>query len=140
MTTEIHTATVKFAAQREPLQTTNGPRINCVFTLESGEEVKVWGDPDDIIGFLSKGEKVSLVKTKNSWKVASQVGPATGPAGQPMQPTTEPRSEDVRQLLLIYLEIQACLPQIKSEDIREMAIALYRVRVAQAARLTSTPN
>jgi hypothetical protein len=64
---------VKFTAG-EPRQTSYGMRINCVITLPSGEEVKLWGDPGDpMLTSLTKGQQVQLAQNaKGNWQLVQQ--------------------------------------------------------------------
>jgi hypothetical protein len=47
-TLNIIQGVVKYAAG-PARETKNGPRINVVITLPSGEDIKLWGDPGDAV-------------------------------------------------------------------------------------------
>jgi hypothetical protein len=75
-TIQLLKATVKYAAL-DPKDFGKGPRINVVCTLPSGEEAKLWGNPDDAIAQLKKGEQISLIYDGKNYKLASENLPAT---------------------------------------------------------------
>jgi hypothetical protein len=57
-TLNIIQGVVKYAAG-PARETKNGPRINVVITLPSGEDIKLWGDPGDaVLTPLRKGNLV----------------------------------------------------------------------------------
>jgi hypothetical protein len=61
-TLNIIQGVVKYAAG-PARETKNGPRINVVITLPSGEDIKLWGDPGDaVLTPLRKGNPVQLIE------------------------------------------------------------------------------
>lgn len=103
---QIATATVKFEA-REPKETQYGPRVNAVLTLDSGEEIKVWGNPGDPVQFLRKGERVQVVKGKKGWDLGettadtAKAPTANNPKG------FETPAEDARKSMVSYIDFSA---------------------------------
>ncbi|MEO1149008.1 MAG: hypothetical protein AAFY26_25905 [Cyanobacteria bacterium J06638_22] len=68
-TATITTATVKYAASN-PKDYGNGPRINVLTTLASGEEVKLWGNAgDQALLALRKKQSVQLLFDGKGYKL-----------------------------------------------------------------------
>jgi hypothetical protein len=78
---------VKFPASKI-FQTDYGERTNAVIVLENGEQVKLWGNPEDYnLISLEKGQTVQLAKNqKGNWQLATSATPAT--PTQRQQPKT----------------------------------------------------
>ncbi|MGI8935948.1 MAG: hypothetical protein ACR2FS_17920 [Phormidesmis sp.] len=72
-TLQLLQAAVKFAAC-PPKDFGNGPRINVVCTA-GDEEIKLWGNPEDPLAALKKGDSVSLIYDGKSYKLASTAPP-----------------------------------------------------------------
>lgn len=73
-------ATVKFAPG-EPRDTKNGPKINALVVLPSGEEVRIWGNPgEQPIASWTKGQQVLLEQKGQYWNIAK------GQPSAPVQP------------------------------------------------------
>lgn len=77
-TIQLLKATVKYPAL-DPKDFGKGPRINVVCTLPSGEEAKLWGNPDDAIAQLKKGDQITLIFDGKSYKLASENPPQAMP-------------------------------------------------------------
>ena len=142
---QLHTGTVKFGAGKT-FQTQYGERVNCVITLASGEEAKLWGNPDDAaLLALKKGQQVQLMKDQKGYKLISEATPETpqaspqassGSNGKRLPPTW---TDDERRAIAAKTEQQAkflryCHDQIKhqfdgtglsEESLRTLTITLY---------------
>lgn len=70
MAITLLTAKVKYPAQKV-IETKHGNRINAVVELESGEDIKVWGNPGSAIAHLKKGQSVQLVYDGKSHKLVT---------------------------------------------------------------------
>ncbi|MGR3279941.1 hypothetical protein ACSYAD_33335, partial [Acaryochloris marina NIES-2412] len=75
--TQILTARVKFPAKEWDTQ--HGPRLNAKITLPDGEDIKIWGNPDDAaLKALRKGQPVQVAKDgKGKYSLVEQA-PAPG--------------------------------------------------------------
>lgn len=158
MPVTLYAARVKYGPQPKPMETQYGPRINVVATLEqTGEDIKLWGNPDSAIAHLKKGETVSLAKTdKGNWEIASfpnepKPAPSDAPPPgyqpqqnktvasqameQPPRNVTEPGGcdEDVKQWVWLYLQLKTQLPEASEVTWRSGASTLYiaRQKIAQ---------
>lgn len=79
MSVALITATVKYAAK--PCTTQYGDRINAVITLPNGEEVKLWGKPEDrSIADLKRGQSVQLIQDAKGYKILEAAAPTPVPA------------------------------------------------------------
>jgi hypothetical protein len=145
----LYAGKVKFAAGQTPLQTQYGPRINAVVTLEqTGEDIKLWGNPGSAIAHLRKGETISVAQNeKGQWQLASlpaapaqpQAAPNDPPTAttQPQTapsnaPTTQPQTtldEDVRQWIRLYTQVKENLPEAGETTWRSAASTLFINRV-----------
>jgi hypothetical protein len=68
----ITTATVKYPA-REPKDWGYGLKINAIVTATNGEEIKLWGKPEDTaIASLKKGQSVQLIHDGKSYKLIQE--------------------------------------------------------------------
>jgi hypothetical protein len=134
---------VKFTAG-EPRQTSYGMRINCVITLPSGEEVKLWGDPGDpMLTSLTKGQQVQLAQNaKGNWQLVQQQQDESVPAnGQNAVQIVQNQlwSDDEKRAIAAKVSENAklmkyCLAQTRehcgeyletSEDLRAIATTLF---------------
>ena len=86
--TIIHPATVKYEA-REPKQTSRGPRINVKVTLDNGQEVQVWGNPESPIAEWKRGQRVNI-KQKGEYFDPAPGTPDSGNAQSAPQATQKP--------------------------------------------------
>ncbi|QFZ93237.2 hypothetical protein [Synechococcus elongatus] len=69
-----------------------GPRVNALVELNTGEEVRVYGNEGDpILLSLRKGQRVQLVKVKNSWTIAEPFAQSL-PVGEAAQAAPAPHS------------------------------------------------
>ena len=79
-------ATVKFAPG-EPRDTKNGPKINALVVLQSGEEVRIWGNPgEQPLASWTKGQQVLLEQKGQYWNIAKGQ-PSTPATAQPAAPS-----------------------------------------------------
>lgn len=81
----LSTGTVRYPA-REPREYEHGPRINAVVTLSTGEDVKLWGDPDSEIATLRKSQPVQVCHDGKTWKLVNTSSPPSS-ASIPTEPT-----------------------------------------------------
>ncbi len=92
-------AKVKYAANN-PKDFGNGPRINVVATpVNGGDEIKLWGDPDDALANLQKGQEIEILQEQRGDKTIHRLlqhaedivnqGPTTHQNGNGNQPTPE---------------------------------------------------
>lgn len=73
-------ATVKFAPG-EPKETKNGPRINALVTLPSGEEIRIWAKPgEQPVASWQRGQTVLLEQNGQYWNPAKNAPAPTQPA------------------------------------------------------------
>jgi hypothetical protein len=95
---------VKYAAST-PKDFGHGERINIVITpLTGGEDIKVWGNPDDEIATLTKGQQVTLLFDGKSHKLVADNQPA-----QVKQPVAAELSADQKRAIALYVNEQADL-------------------------------
>lgn len=64
----IQTGTVKFPVAKI-FETQYGLRQNAVITLDNGDEVKIWKEPNSQISTWKKGDKVQVIRTDKGWSV-----------------------------------------------------------------------
>jgi hypothetical protein len=119
-------------------------RINCVITLPSGEEVKLWGDPGDpMLTSLTKGQQVQLAQNaKGNWQLVQQQQDESVPAnGQNAVQIVQNQlwSDDEKRAIAAKVSENAklmkyCLAQTRehggeyletSEDLRAIATTLF---------------
>ncbi|WP_019499158.1 hypothetical protein [Pseudanabaena sp. PCC 6802] len=63
---------VKYTAST-PKDYGHGERINVVVTpIDGGDDIKVWGKPDDAIASLTKGQQVTLLYDGKSYKLVAE--------------------------------------------------------------------
>jgi hypothetical protein len=67
-TATVIQATVKYPS-REPKDYGYGLKVNVVLTASNGEEIKLWGKPDEAIATLKKGQSVQLVHDGKKYKL-----------------------------------------------------------------------
>ncbi len=67
MTPTLIKAKVKYTAGN-PRDYGNGPRINVVAVATNGEEIKLWGSPDDAIARLQKGQQIEILQEQKGDK------------------------------------------------------------------------
>lgn len=137
----LYAGKVKFAAGQTPLQTQYGPRINAVITLEqTGEDIKLWGNPGSAIAHLKKGETISVAQNeKGQWQLASlpaapaepQAAPGDAPTATTQQQTRQQQTtdEDVRQWVRLYTQVKENLPEAGETTWRSAASTLFISRV-----------
>lgn len=89
-TLQLLQAAVKYAAS-PPKDFGSGPRINVVCSLPSGEDAKIWGNPDDPLSALRRGEKVTLIYDGRNYKLASSDAP------EPSREAAEPAIAEASQ-------------------------------------------
>jgi hypothetical protein len=104
-TTSLVQGKVKYAPGK-PKQTQYGERINAVITLADGQEVKLWGNPDDAITQLRKGESVTLSHDGKSYKFVGKSLQATENPTEP-SPNAERWSDDHRSHIFKELQRRA---------------------------------
>lgn len=93
-TATLITATVKYAAST-PKDFGHGDRINVVLTPTSGEDIKVWGKPNDSIAQLRRGQSVQVLWDGKSHKLVETDQPAPAvPQAQPQSPETAEEAFD----------------------------------------------
>lgn len=82
-------ATVKFAPG-EPKETKNGPRINALVTLPSGEEVRIWAKPSEQpVASWQRGQNVLLEQNGRYWNPVKNAPAQSQPATSVNQATRE---------------------------------------------------
>ncbi len=114
-------AKVKYAANN-PKDFGNGPRINVVATATNGEEIKLWGSPDDAIANLRKGQEIEILQEQKGNKAIHRLlqhaedmqqpvttQPQNGNQPQDSQFTNKPLSADQKKVVAAYIEGQADL-------------------------------
>lgn len=127
-TIAIVNGVVKWEA-RSPLETKYGPRINVVVTLDSGEEIKLWGNPDDpILTHLVKGQRLTLLQDDKGYKIAdmatlSNPTPAPPPPVPPPAPPTF--DGDVEAIAHIFEQLRARLPQADAQTWRSLTATIF---------------
>jgi len=67
-TATVIQAIVKYPA-REPKDYGYGLKVNVVLTASNGEEIKLWGKPDEAIVTLKKGQSVQLIHDGKKYKL-----------------------------------------------------------------------
>ncbi|WP_334191171.1 hypothetical protein DOP62_13975 (plasmid) [Synechococcus elongatus PCC 11801] len=91
----LASGTVKFLP-REPRDYGYGPRISALIVSDTGEEVRVYGnDGDPVLLNLQKGQRVQMVKVKNTWTIAEalpQTEASHTPAAEEAQAAPAPSS------------------------------------------------
>ena len=84
----LASGTVKFLP-REPCDYGYGPRISALIVSDTGEEVRVYGNEGDpVLLNLHKGQRVQMVKVKNTWTIAEAL-PQSNTEGQQASPAAE---------------------------------------------------
>jgi hypothetical protein len=109
------TGKVKYGCGK-PKDFGHGDRVNSVVTLDNGEEVKLWGKPDDqSLVSLRKGQAVSLIYDGKNYKlVNSQPAPQTATTAQTAPPQAAPvtnseLSKEQKRAIAEYIEGRADL-------------------------------
>jgi hypothetical protein len=69
---QIINGTVKYAAG-PPRDGQYGPSINVLITLETGDDIRVYGKPGDYIERLKSREAVKVVEDKGKYKVVEKL-------------------------------------------------------------------
>ncbi len=67
-------ATVKYPS-REPKDFGYGLKVNVVVTASTGEEIKLWGKPDEPLRTLKKGQSVRLIHDGKNYKLLENATP-----------------------------------------------------------------
>jgi hypothetical protein len=106
---KIVTGTVKFTAGKI-ITTQYGQRQNAVVTLENGEEIKIWQEPNGVISAWQKGQKVQVIETAKGWSVPDN---AARPVATQVHSTeiinsasTKLPDRETRQKMLAYIDFQ----------------------------------
>lgn len=107
------TGKVKYSCGK-PKDFGHGDRINAVVTLDNGEEVKLWGKPDDqSLLSLRKGQTVNLIYDGKNYKlVNSQPASTSQPAINSQTPAPVASSElskEQKRMIAEYIEGRADL-------------------------------
>lgn len=123
------TGTVKYPT-RAPMDYSGRLRINAVVTI-NGEDVKLWGDPNDAIASLVKGQTVTVLWDGKGWKLAEQ----------PTQQLTPPTAANPMGRAIPSGEIPSEMKPAIAAYITQMA-DLYAFGYSQAKRAlpTDTPD
>jgi hypothetical protein len=126
---ELVKGIVKYQAGKI-LNTVNGKRINIVITLASGENITIWGNPDDEIKRLKKNEEVQLVKDARGFKLLSEPKEA-----EPQRFETREaeeihiKSSQVKELGLLLSNcvdrVEKLQPKLAAEEQIKLAISLF---------------
>ncbi len=112
-------ATVKYAAG-QPRDTQYGPRINVVCTPAEGDDIKLWGNPDDAISHLKKGQSVQILHEfkngKDSYKLLQAAADLSGP-----QAEAPALSAEQKQAIAQYIQEQSkllgyCLQTVRTDE------------------------
>lgn len=95
---------VRYAAST-PKDFGHGERINVVISpLTGGEDIKVWGSPNDAIAQLTKGQQVTLLFDGKGYKLVADNQPAQA------KPTVATElSADQKRAIALYVNEQADL-------------------------------
>lgn len=109
------TGKVKYGCGK-PKDFGHGDRVNSVVTLDNGEDVKLWGKPDDqALVSLRKGQSVNLIYDGKNYKlVNSQPASLTATTAQTAPPQAAPvtnseLSKEQKQAIAEYIEGRADL-------------------------------
>jgi hypothetical protein len=98
---------VKYAAST-PKDFGHGERINVVITpLTGGDDIKVWGNPDDAIATLTKNQQVTLLHDGKGYKLVADSQPAQ--VNQVKQSVTPELTPDQKRAIALYVNEQADL-------------------------------
>jgi antitoxin (DNA-binding transcriptional repressor) of toxin-antitoxin stability system len=140
-TATLITGKVKFAAGK-PRDYGNGERINVVISpSHGGEDIKIWGNPDDPIQWLKRGESVTIADDGKTYALIS-TQPTNGngnahppaPSDPPAPATPIAISPDVAEWAGIYTELRAALPDAPESAWRSAASTIFiqRYKTAEA--------
>ena len=95
---------VKYAAST-PKDFGHGERINIVISpITGGDDIKVWGSPNDAIATLTKGQQVTLMHDGKTYKLVETSQPT-----QLKQPVANELSADQKRAIALYVNEQADL-------------------------------
>jgi hypothetical protein len=110
----------------------HGERINVVITLSSGDDIKVWGSPNDAIATLTKNTQVTLLHDGKTYKLVSDPQQAQG-----KQPVTTALTPEAKHAIALYVNEQADLLKFcwitASEKLDSLASNEESVRCAAAS-------
>jgi hypothetical protein len=126
---ELVKGIVKYQAGKI-LDTVNGKRINIVITLASGENITMWGNPDDEIKRLKRNEEVQLVKDARGFKLLSEPKEAEPQKFETREAEeTHLKHAQVKELGLLLSNcvdrMQILQPKIPAEEQIKLAISLF---------------
>jgi hypothetical protein len=106
------TGKVKYGCGK-PKDFGHGDRINAVVTLDNGEEVKLWGKPDDqALVSLRKGQSVNLIYDGKNYKLVNSQPAATSQPANTSQTSLVANSElskEQKHAIAEYIEGRADL-------------------------------
>ncbi|KAI9129852.1 hypothetical protein [Acaryochloris sp. CCMEE 5410] len=108
--TQILTAKVKFPAKEWDTQ--HGPRLNAKITLPDGEDIKIWGNPDDAaLKALRKGQPVQVAKdAKGKYSLVEQApAPGQSPVVETPPLDTGELEGEVKSAIASYITSRADL-------------------------------
>lgn len=107
--TQICNGTVKYTAGRI-ITTQYGERVNVVIALPDGQEVKLWGKPDDLsLRSLARNQSVQILHDGKGWKlIETPTTPQTSNGHQPT-PTHTPWTQEEREVLKAKVADHAAL-------------------------------
>ncbi|KAI9129390.1 hypothetical protein [Acaryochloris sp. CCMEE 5410] len=108
--TQILTAKVKFPAKEWDTQ--HGPRLNAKITLPDGEDIKIWGNPDDAaLKALRKGQPVQVAKdAKGKYSLVEQApAPGQSPVVEAPPLDTGELEGEVKSAIASYITSRADL-------------------------------
>ena len=107
MTATLIAGKVKYAAS-SPKDFGRGERVNVVISpLTGGEDIKVWGKPDDAIAQLTKGQQVTLLSDGKNYKLVTDNQPQT--VNQVKQSVNTELTPDQKRAIADYVTGQADL-------------------------------
>ncbi len=128
-------ATVKYKAGQPRMTSTGNMRINIVASLENGEEVKLWGNPDDAIAYLDKGEVIALTQDSrgNYTLIATQDRPNDNGHQQslaeaPAPTATTVENDDLEEMAEIVQFFLARFPVLPHSEIVNLSQSVFKYR------------
>jgi hypothetical protein len=126
---------VKYAAGK-PRQTAYGDRIDVMITLNTGEDIRLWGNPaDPSLTALSKGQDVSLMQNGKGYKLVSNgnftpVNTNDRPKVEPpaLAEPVLPQDQDCLEIVTIFRQLRAALPECREDTVRAFTSTVFMQR------------
>ncbi len=139
-TATLIAGTVKYTASK-PKDFGHGDHINIVITpLTGGDDIKVWGSPNDAIATLTKGQQVTLISDGKGYKLVADNQPQT--VNQVKQSVNTELTPDQKLAIALYVNEQADLLKFcwvtASEKLDNLAAEEESIRCAAASLYIAT--